>query len=150
MWTVPARSASRIREPPGTCPPDQLCRRSGDGTFPLPFPRATTSATRSGTKAKRSIAPNPLNSSQPVSAAFSYSFSSPLPYNITILNNSLSVAAAGEAKTLSLAHVDRTGTSRVPRIRACCSGLPTGATDNGRAATGPSPLPFLEYDFGYP
>ena len=94
-----------------------------NGTFSVAFPSNTTSATRSGTATIYYT--NPLNSSQPVSAAFSYS-QQPLPYNITIPNNSLSVAAAGETKTLSLAYVDRTGT--VGLTYQSCSGLPSGAT----------------------
>ena len=94
-----------------------------NGTFSVAFPSNTTSATRSGTATI--YYNNPLNSSQPVSAAFSYS-QQPLPYNITIPNNSLSVAAAGETKTLSLAYVDRTGT--VGLTYQSCSGLPSGAT----------------------
>ncbi|MFQ8805332.1 MAG: BACON domain-containing protein [Alistipes indistinctus] len=94
-----------------------------NGTFSVAFPSNTTSATRSGTATIYYT--NPLNSSQPVSAAFSYS-QQPLPYNITIPNNSLSVAAAGETKPLSLAYVDRTGT--VGLTYQSCSGLPSGAT----------------------
>ena len=94
-----------------------------NGTFSVAFPSNTTSAIRSGTATI--YYNNPLNSSQPVSAAFSYS-QQPLPYNITIPNNSLSVAAAGETKTLSLAYVDRTGP--VGLTYQSCSGLPSGAT----------------------
>ena len=94
-----------------------------NGTFSVAFPSNTTNATRSGTATIYYT--NPLNSSQPVSATFTYS-QQPLPYNITIPNNSLSVAAAGETKTLSLAYVDRTGT--VSLTYQSCSGLPSGAT----------------------
>ena len=94
-----------------------------NGTFSVTFPSNTTSATRSGTATV--YYNNPLSSSQPVSATFTYS-QQPLPYNITIPNNSLSVAAAGETKTLSLAYVDRTGT--VGLTYQSCSGLPSGAT----------------------
>ena len=94
-----------------------------NGTFSVAFPSNTTSATRSGTATI--YYNNPLNSSQPVSATFTYS-QQPLPYNITIPNNSLSVAAAGETKTLSLAYVDRTGP--VGLTYQSCSGLPSGAT----------------------
>ena len=94
-----------------------------NGTFSVAFPSNTTSAIRSGTATI--YYNNPLNSSQPVSAAFTYS-QQPLPYNITIPNNSLSVVAAGETKTLSLAYVDRTGT--VGLTYQSCSGLPSGAT----------------------
>ena len=94
-----------------------------NGTFSVAFPSNTTNATRSGTATIYYT--NPLNSSQPVSATFTYS-QQPLPYNITIPNNSLSVAAAGETKTLSLAYVDRTGT--VSLTYQSCSGLPAGAT----------------------
>ncbi|MFQ8805425.1 MAG: hypothetical protein ACLR8Y_10315 [Alistipes indistinctus] len=94
-----------------------------NGTFSVAFPSNTTSATRSGTATIYYT--NPLNSSQPVSATFTYS-QQPLSYNITIPNNSLSVAAAGETKTLSLAYVDRTGT--VSLTYQSCSGLPSGAT----------------------
>ena len=94
-----------------------------NGTFSIAFPSNTTSATRSGTATI--YYNNPLNSSQPVSATFTYS-QQPLPYNITIPNNSLSVAAAGETKTLSLAYVDRTGP--VGLTYQSCSGLPSGAT----------------------
>ncbi|WP_462394288.1 DUF6443 domain-containing protein [Alistipes indistinctus] len=94
-----------------------------NGTFSVAFPSNTTNATRSGTATIYYT--NPLNSSQPVSATFTYS-QQPLPYDITIPNNSLSVAAAGETKTLSLAYVDRTGT--VSLTYQSCSGLPSGAT----------------------
>ena len=96
---------------------------NSNGTFSVAFPSNTTNTTRSGTATIYYT--NPLNSSQPVSAAFTYS-QQPLPYNITIPNNSLSVAAAGETKTLSLAYVDRTGT--VSLTYQSCSGLPAGAT----------------------
>ena len=96
---------------------------NSNGTFSVAFPSNTTNATRSGTATIYYT--NPLNSSQPVSATFTYS-QQPLPYNITIPNNSLSVAAAGETKTLSLAYVDRTGT--VSLTYQSCSGLPSGAT----------------------
>ena len=94
-----------------------------NGTFSVAFPSNTTSATRSGTATIYYT--NPLNSSQPVSATFTYS-QQPLSYNITIPNNSLSVAAAGETKTLSLVYVDRTGT--VSLTYQSCTGLPAGAT----------------------
>lgn len=96
---------------------------NSNGTFSVAFPSNTTNTTRSGTATISYN--NPLNSSQPVSATFTYS-QQPLPYNITIPNNSLSVAAAGETKTLSLAYVDRTGT--VSLTYQSCSGLPAGAT----------------------
>ena len=96
---------------------------NSNGTFSVAFPSNTTNTTRSGTATI--YYNNPLNSSQPVSATFTYS-QQPLPYNITIPNNSLSVAAAGETKTLSLAYVDRTGT--VSLTYQSCSGLPSGAT----------------------
>ena len=73
---------------------------NSNGTFSVAFPSNTTNTTRSGTATI--YYNNPLNSSQPVSAAFTYS-QQPLPYNITIPNNSLSVAAAGETNTLSVA-----------------------------------------------
>lgn len=96
---------------------------NSNGTFSVAFPSNTTNTTRSGTATIYYT--NPLNSSQPVSAAFTYS-QQPLPYNITIPNNSLSVAAKGETKTLSLAYVDRTGT--VNLTYKSCTGLPAGVT----------------------
>ena len=96
---------------------------NGNGTFSVTFPGNTANTALSGTATIYYT--NPLNSSQPVSATFTYS-QQPLPYNITIPNNSLSVAAAGETKTLSLAYVDRTGT--VSLTYQSCTGLPAGAT----------------------
>ncbi|EHB91166.1 hypothetical protein, partial [Alistipes indistinctus] len=96
---------------------------NSNGTFSVAFPGNTTSAVRSGTATVSYN--NPLNSSQPVSATFTYS-QQPLSYNITIPGNSLSVTAKGETKTLSLAYVDRTGT--VNLTYKGCTGLPSGAT----------------------
>ena len=68
---------------------------------------------------------NPLSSSQPVSATFTYS-QQPLSYNITIPNNSLSVAAAGETKTVTLAYTQRPGT--VELTFQSSSGVPDWCT----------------------
>lgn len=78
-----------------------------NGTFSVAFPSNTTSATRSGTATIYYT--NPLSSSQPVSAIFTYS-QQPLPYDITIPNNSLTVAPSGETKTVTLAYTQRPGT----------------------------------------
>ena len=78
-----------------------------NGTFSVAFPSNTTNATRSGTATIYYT--NPLNSSQPVSATFTYS-QQPLPYDITIPNNDLTVAPSGETKTVTLAYTQRPGT----------------------------------------
>ena len=80
---------------------------NSNGTFSVAFPSNTTNTTRSGTATISYN--NPINSSQPVSATFTYS-QQPLPYDITIPNNSLTVAPSGETKTVTLAYTQRPGT----------------------------------------
>ena len=96
---------------------------NSNGTFSVAFPGNTTSAVRSGTATVSYN--NPLNSSQPVSATFTYS-QQPLSYNITIPGNSLSMAAKGETKTLIAAYTERTGP--VTLTYKSCTGLPAWCT----------------------
>ena len=80
---------------------------NGNGTFSVTFPGNMANTALSGTATIYYA--NPLSSSQPVSATFTYS-QQPLPYDITIPNNSLTVAPSGETKTVTLAYTQRPGT----------------------------------------
>lgn len=80
---------------------------NGNGTFSVTFPGNMANTALSGTATIYYA--NPLSSSQPVSATFTYS-QQPLPYDITIPNNSLTVAPSGETKTVTLVYTQRPGT----------------------------------------
>ena len=96
---------------------------NSNGTFSVTFPSNTTSATRSGTATI--YYSNPISGAQSVSATFTYS-QQPLSYNITIPNNSLTVAASGETKTITLAYTDRTGSVGLTFLNS--SGVPNWCT----------------------